>query len=135
MEDKITKVKKDIKCIINTGGLVRVEKSCLVKARFNALSKTERQILLKEYRRDYETYNRTQDIKEIVSVGLTSIGMLIALFGILFQDRVIEVWRHDRIVCNTILFVVFSILSVTGIQIFRSSNMNKIKHILDILEE
>ncbi len=135
MEDKILQIKKAMKSVIKSKGLTRLEKYNLVKEKSRVLSESEQDILLKECRRDYESYDRAQDIKELITICLTGIGMLITVFGIFFKEKVLSFYQFSTLIVMVCILVSLSILILSAIQSWRSSNLWITKYMIDILEK
>lgn len=135
MADKILEAKNDIRRIIKNKGLTRIEKCNLVKEKSAVLDEEELKILLKEYHRDYASYDRFKDLKEVISMLLTALGMLVAVCGISFNGIEFGADMFGMLILYIVVYTVIAVWSVTGIQTFRSKNMNNLQYILDILED
>lgn len=133
MDDKIFQVKKDINRIVRCKDLNRMETYDLVRQKVENLSEVEIEILLKEYHRDYGSYDRYKELKDIISIFLTGIGLILTLIGIFFKE--VEV---SRIIYNQLLlfvgcYVLGSIALLSVIQTYRSQNMRWLQYVFDIL--
>lgn len=135
MTDKILETKKEMKRILKNKGLTRIERFDLAKEKSELLDEKERKILEKECRRDYESYNRIEDIKELITLGLTGLGLIITLFGIFFDDVAMTFEQFSNIVYNVTIFVIIMLAVLSFTQQYRSRNMFITKYMLDILEE
>lgn len=135
MYDKILQTKKEMRNVIKENGMTRLEKYNLLKEKSRSLSDREREILIKECYRDYESCDRVEDIKELITVYLTGIGLLITLFGIFLKDKIVESVDFQSLVGIVAIAIVISIAVLSFIQSWRSKNLNITKHMLDILEE
>lgn len=135
MDDKILKVKKEMKSVIKSKGMTRLEKYNLLRERRNSLSKKERKILLRECRRDYEIWDRFQDIKELITVCLTGLGLIFTVVGILFKDSIGSHIQFYSLLVMTGIYVCFSILVLMIAQLWRDNSMNVTRQMIDILEE
>lgn len=135
MGDKIGETKMEIKRIFSNKRLSRMEKYNLVRGKSKMLSEEELTILLKEYQRDYDSYDRQKDMKDTISLFLTGIGMLIAFFGIFFSGP--EIGAENFILLIRVIgaYVVMSILVLSWIQAYRTDKMYQTQYILDILEK
>ena len=127
MTDNILKVKKEMKKIIKSKGITRLEKDEL-------LSKKERRILLNECRRDYETWSRFRDVKELITVFLTGMGLLITLFGILNKDSIERYTDFQAMVAMTTIYICISVFVLTFAQVFSSARLDISQQMIDILE-
>ena len=90
MKDNI-QVKKEIRCIAKAKNLTRMEKYELAKKRSEQLSECERKILIEECQRDYETYDRIQDIRELFTFLFSGMSMMISVFVIFAKGNDISV--------------------------------------------
>lgn len=135
MDDKILKVKKEMKSVIKSKGMTRLEKYNLLRERRNSLSKKERKILLRECRRDYEIWDRFQDIKELITVCLTGLGLIFTVVGILFKDSIGSYIQFYSLLVMTGIYVCLSILVLMIAQLWRDNSMNVTRQMIDILEE
>lgn len=133
MEDKIIQMKNEMARIIKVEGLTRLERYDLMKRQTKALNKKEMKILIDEYRRDYETYDRSKDTKELIAVGLTGIGLLITVLSI-FQKRIEGSIHADSLLLGVYVIIGIVVLSLSLLQANRSRKMDATRYILDILE-
>lgn len=134
MADNILKVKNEMKKVIKSNGITRLEKDKLLRKRKHSLSKKERKILLNECRRDYETWNRFRDIKELITAFLSGIGLLIALFEILNKDSIERCIDFQSIVVMTTIYICISVFVLTFAQVFSSARLDISQQMIDILE-
>lgn len=134
MKDNILKVKKEMKKIIKSKGIARLEKDKLLRKRSQSLSKKERRILLNECRRDYETWSRFRDVKELITVFLTGMGLLITLFEVLNKDSIERYIDFQSIVVMTTIYICISVFMLTFAQVFSSARLDISQQMIDILE-
>lgn len=135
MEDKILNIKKEMKCIIKQKGLIRSEKYKKLKTKSKCLSKKERKILLEECRRDYESYSRFQDIKELITCFFSALSFFIAVIGV-FGNKVDVDYTTYSVLLFKISMINIAIIVILTITIgYRSEKMNETKFIIDILEK
>lgn len=135
MDDKILQTKKEMKRVINTKGLTRLERYYLAKEKCKSLSEIEKNILIKECYRDYESYDRCKDATELITIFLTGLGLIMTLYQALAEKSVDLITAITSLALLATIYVVCAILVVSWLQKFRSGNMNKTKYMLDILEE
>lgn len=135
MYDKILQTKKEMKNVIKSNGLTRFEKYNLVKEKSRTLSESERDILIKECHRDYEIYDRAKDIKELITFFLTGIGMLITVFGIYFEDKILNYIQFYSVLTIVGMGIAMSVIIVSLIQSWRSKNLTITRYMIDVLEE
>ncbi len=135
MTDKILETKKAMRCAIRAKGLSRLDKYNLVKDKISSLTECERKILLKECRRDYESYDRSQDVKELITISIAGIGLLITLLGIIVKDLEIIAEQNNTLILNIGVFVLLYIFILAFSQIWRNKNMYITKYMIDILED
>lgn len=133
--DKILQTKKAMRSIIKTKEKTRIEKYNLVKEKRDDLSKFEQEILLKECRRDYESYDRVKEIKDLITIYLTGVGMFVTIFGIFFSDKIINLSQFSSILTMVGIAVIISVLVVYYIQSWSSNNLCITKYMIDILED
>ena len=135
MYDKILQTKKEMRNVIKSSGMTRQEKYNLVKLKSNALSNSEREILIKECRRDYESYDRSQDIKELITISIAGIGLLITLMDNIVKDLEINVEQNNTLILYIGVFVLLYIFILAFSQIWRNKNMYITKYMIDVLED
>ena len=135
MGDNILQVKKEMISVINSKGMTRREKYSLLREKRKMLSKKERKILLKECRRDYESWNRFQDIKELITVFLTGLGLFLTAMNIFFKDSINIYTKFQSILAILCIYVCMSVLILSIVQSWRGKNLNISKYMIDILEE
>lgn len=134
MTDKILETKKAMRCAIRAKGLSRLDKYNLVKDKGSTLTECERKILLKECRRDYESYDRSQDIKELITISISGMGLLITFIGIILKDQIVNA-DQNNILIDIGIFVILYIFILAFSQMWRSRNMYITKYMIDVLEE
>lgn len=135
MADKILQVKKEMKRLIKAKELSRIERYELLEKKTEELDKKEMRILINECKRDYQSYDRSDDIKELITISLTAMGMIITILGIFLEDRVMEFFQFKSIMVYTVIVVVIILLGFSKWQSYRSNCMNTTTFMLDILEE
>jgi len=135
MEDKILKVKKEMKKVLRTNGLTRSDKHNLAKQKAMILDESELSILKKECYRDYEVYDRMGDIKELFTLFFTGIGLIIAVLSTLFKDNLLIYIDTFGIFQLVLVYVMLGIGGLAATQMRRSNKMHITKHLIDILEE
>ncbi len=133
MNDKIIETKREIRRIINDTKLKRVEKYNLVKNKASQLNELEYKILFKEYIRDYKTFDRLKEIKDIISMFLTGIGLIFTICGSFFIET-LSFEMVGGLLGMVTIYIFCAIILLWLIQVRRTSSMNKIQFILDILE-
>jgi hypothetical protein len=134
MDDKILNVKKEMKKIIKSNGITRLDKYNLLKQKSNTLSEIERKLLLNECKRDYESYERIKDIKEIITVFLTGLGLILTIANVYFKDTYVFT-QFEELLILVATYVVFSIIILSLTQNYRGRGMDISKQMIDILEE
>lgn len=134
MDDKILHVKNEMKRVMKVKGLTKTEKYNLLKEKSKLLSEKEKDILIKECHRDYESYDRVKDTTELVTIFLAGMGLLVTLYGASVKERIMVNSILQTIVVIT-TEIVGVIIMVMLLQNYRSRNMNRTKHMIDILEE
>lgn len=82
MDDKILEVKKEMMRIAKMKDLSRMERYELAKRRSERLSESERRLLIEECQRDYESYDRIGDIRELFTFFFAGISMILSVFAI-----------------------------------------------------
>lgn len=80
MDDKILEVKKEMMRIAKMKGLPRMERYELAKKRSERLSQNERKLLIEECQRDFESYDRIGDIRELFTFFFAGISMILSAF-------------------------------------------------------
>lgn len=135
MGDKILQTKKEMKRIINSKGITRLERYNLAKEKCNVLSEIERKLLIKECRRDYESYDRSKDITELIIIFMTGLGLILTLLEAVADDAVLGISAFVSMGTFLVIYIALAILAVAWLQTYRSGNMNMIKYMLDILED
>lgn len=135
MEDKILKVKEEMKRVINTKKLTRLERYDLTKKQCEKLSEKELRLLIKECERNYKFYERVANIKEVVTILLTGIGLFITLDGFLVQEQGIETSHFVSLGAYITIYLVLAVILLTWILSYSNSNMNITRYMLDVLED
>lgn len=134
MNDKIIEIKIEIRRIMGDSNLNCIEKYDLIKGKVELLNEKEYKILLKEYKRDYKTYDRIKDIKDVLSMFLTGTGLLITIGTSIIKEQLEVVITNGIFFSVIAVYVVLAIVALALIQSWRTFNMNRIQHVLDILE-
>ena len=135
MSDNVLETKKEMGRIIRSKGLSRFEKYTLVRDKSNTLTEDEKKILLQECQRDYKFYKEEQDIKDIITISLTGIGLLIALLGVFFEEKVTPYVTANPLM----IYVGVAVVSYIGLLILYQNIKNKritvTLYMIDILED
>lgn len=135
MTDNILEIKKELKRVAKMRGLTRIQKYNMMIETSKKLSEKEKKLLMKEYKRDYESWDRVKDITELVTTFLTGVGLVVTVFGIFFGNKLTTFEQFKSILVMVGIVSVIAIMVISGIQSWRSNNLNRIQYILDILEE
>ena len=135
MEDKILQIKKEMKRLIKAKELSRIERYELLEKKTEDLDEKEMRILINECKRDYQSYDRSDDIKELITISLTGIGMIITILGIFLKDKVMEFFQFASIMGDTIIFLSIILLGFAMWQSHRSNGMHTTTFMLNVLEE
>lgn len=135
MDDKILEVKKEMMRIAKMKDLSRMERYELEKRRSERLSESERRLLIEECQRDYESYDRIGDIRELFTFFFAGISMILSVFVIFANNKDVSVESLGSMLLMLLLFVVVTIAVIAGIQIWRSSGLNITKYMIDVLKD
>lgn len=135
MDDKILEVKKEMMRIAKMKDLSRMERYELEKRRSERLSESERRLLIEECQRDYESYDRIGDIRELFTFFFAGISMILSVFAIFANNKDVSVESLGSMLLMLLLFVVVTIAVIAGIQIWRSSGLNITKYMIDVLKD
>ncbi|MBE5852895.1 MAG: hypothetical protein E7299_08140 [Lachnospiraceae bacterium] len=135
MTDNILEIKKELKRVAKMRGLTRIQKYNMMIETSKKLSEKEKKLLMKEYKRDYESWDRVKDITELVTTFLTGVGLVVTVFGIFFGNKLTTFEQFKSILVMVGIVSVIAIMGISGIQSWRSNNLNRIQYFLDILEE
>lgn len=135
MTDKVVKIKKEMKGIIKSRGISRVEKYNLLKKKAENLSKKERKILINECKRDYESFHRLRDLKDTIMIFVSALGMILSVGGILFEEKLLDYTQFSSIFLTITLYIGGAVLAITFIHVFSSDHIDISKQMIDILEE
>ena len=135
MDDKILEVKKEMMRIAKMKDLSRMERYELAKRRSERLSESERRLLIEECQRDYESYDRIGDIRELFTFFFAGISMILSVFAIFANNKDVSVESLASMLLMLLLFVVVTIAVIAGIQIWRGSGLNITKYMIDILKD
>lgn len=115
--------------------LSRMERYELAKRRSERLSESERRLLIEECQRDYESYDRIGDIRELFTFFFAGISMILSVFAIFANNKDVSVESLGSMLLMLLLFVVVTIAVIAGIQIWRSSGLNITKYMIDVLKD
>lgn len=137
MDDKLLRTKKEMKLIIKEKKLTRLERYNLLRSRVYFLSEVERNILLKECKRDLDFCDDFQDVERLINVIISGIGLILTLLSIILEDKIGMILVQDIIslLVGVGIFVIFIILFLKWIQSVRSKNRRILKQLVDVLEE
>ena len=135
MDDKILEVKKEMMRIAKMKDLSRMERYELAKRRSERLSESERRLLIEECQRDYESYDRVGDIRELFTFFFAGISMILSVFAIFANNKDVSVESLDSMLLMLLLFIVVTIAVIAGIQTWRSSGLNISKYMIDVLKD
>lgn len=135
MTDKVVKIKKEMKGIIKSRGISRVEKYNLLKKKAENLSKKERKILINECKRDYESFHRLRDLKDTIMIFVSALGMILSVGGILFEEKLLDYTQFSSIFLTITLYIGGAVLAITFIHVFSRDHIDISKQMIDILEE
>ena len=115
--------------------LSRMERYELAKRRSERLSESERRLLIEECQRDYESYDRIGDIRELFTIFFAGISMILSVFAIFANNKDVSVESLASMLLMLLLFVVVTIAVIAGIQIWRGSGLNITKYMIDVLKD
>ena len=104
MDDKILEVKKEMMCIAKMRELSRMERYELAKRRSERLSESERSLLIEECQRDYESYDRIGDIRELFTFFFAGISMILSVFAIFANNKDVSLESLDSMLLMLLLF-------------------------------
>lgn len=135
MDDKILEVKKEMMRIAKMKDLSRMERYELAKRRSERLSESERRLLIEECQRDYESYDRIGDIRELFTFFFAGISMILSVFAIFANNKDVSVESLASMLLMLLPFVVVTIAVIAGIQIWRGSGLNITKYMIDVLKD
>lgn len=135
MDDKILEVKKEMMRIAKMKDLSRMERYELAKRRSERLSESERRLLIEECQRDYESYDRIGDIRELFTFFFAGVSMILSVFAIFANNKDVSVESLASMLLMLLLFVVVTIAVIAGIQIWRGSGLNITKYMIDVLKD
>lgn len=135
MDDKILEVKKEMMRIAKMKGLPRMERYELAKKRSERLSENERKLLIEECQRDFESYDRIGDIRELFTFFFAGISMILSVFAIFANNKDVSVESLGSMLLMLLIFIVVTIAVIAGIQTWRSSGLNITKYMIDVLKD
>lgn len=135
MDDKILEVKKEMMRIAKMKDLSRMERYELAKRRSERLSESERRLLIEECQRDYESYDRIGDIRELFTFFFAGISMILSVFAIFANNKDVSVESLGSMLLMLLIFIVVTIAVIAGIQTWRSSGLNITKYMIDVLKD
>lgn len=138
MEDKIVVVKKRIIRIASDNDYyTRITKYKKIKNIISELNNEEKNILYNELKRDYETYRKLGGIKNIVSVFMSSISMIIATVSIYFKDADKETVFNSSLILLVwvLLCSCLAIFFVGVFDIYCGKKRSITKYIIDVFKD
>lgn len=135
MDDKILEVKKEMMRIAKIKDLPRMERHELVKKRSERLSESERKLLIEECKRDYESYDRIGDIRELFTFFFAGFSLILSVFAIFANNKDVSEESLASMLLILLIPIVVMIAFFVVIQIWRSSGLNITKYMIDVLKE
>ena len=135
MDDKILEVKKEMMRIAKRKDLTRMERHELVKKRSERLSESERKLLIEECKRDYESYDRIGDIRELFTFFFAGFSLILSVFAIFANNKDVSEESLASMLLILLIPIVVMIAFFVVIQIWRSSGLNITKYMIDVLKE
>ena len=135
MDDKILEVKKEMMRIAKIKDLTRTERHELVKKRSERLSESERKLLIEECKRDYESYDRIGDIRELFTFFFAGFSLILSVFAIFANNKDVSGESLASMLLILLIPIVVMIAFFVVIQIWRSSGLNITKYMIDVLKE
>lgn len=137
MWDKIGDVKGQIWDVVKCKKMTRTERYDLIKKKIEQLSETELSILINEYHRELNLVDGYKDFKDVIIPFITSIGILITVFGIFATNTNIanskELYEFMIYVIGTYAFG--AVLVLWALFYYRGKKLYWIQYILDVLEK
>ena len=116
-------------------GLPRMERYELAKKQSERLSESERRSLIEECQRDYESYDRIGDIRELFTFFFAGISMILSVFAIFANNKEVSVESLESVLLMLLIFIVATFAGIAGIQTWRSSGLNISKYMIDVLKD
>lgn len=98
------------------------------------MSESERRLLTEECQRDYESYDRIGDIRELFTFFFAGISMILSVFAIFSNNKDVSVESLASMLLMLLLFIVVTIAVIAGTQTWRSSGLNITKYMIDVLK-
>lgn len=135
MNDKILQAKLDMRRLIKSKDLTRMEQYNLLKEVASELTELEKFILIKECKRNIDSVDRSKDTERLFTLFMTQITMMLTLLGICNKDVIFPADTFSRVGFAIYVIFVIVILAVSLLQRYRSNSMEMYQHMLDILEE
>lgn len=135
MDDKILEVKKEMMRIAKIKDLPRMERHELVKKWSERLSESERKLLIEECKRDYESYDRIGDIRELFTFFFAGFSLILSVFAIFANNKDVSEESLASMLLILLIPIVVMIAFFVVIQIWRSSGLNITKYMIDVLKE
>lgn len=135
MDDKILEVKKEMMRIAKIKDLPRMERHELVKKRSERPSESERKLLIEECKRDYESYDRIGDIRELFTFFFAGFSLILSVFAIFANNKDVSEESLASMLLILLIPIVVMIAFFVVIQIWRSSGLNITKYMIDVLKE
>lgn len=115
--------------------LPRMERHELVKKRSERLSESERKLLIEECKRDYESYDRIGDIRELFTFFFAGFSLILSVFAIFANNKDVSEESLASMLLILLIPIVVMIAFFVVIQIWRSSGLNITKYMIDVLKE
>lgn len=130
MKDNILQTKKEIKRLYSVKNLTREEKYDLIVKQWEHMEDKEKDILLQEYQRDLKSYESLKYIKEIITLFLTGVGIIISWSGAFFTSKEMSEMQFAKILIIIVIYTIISVLILMCVDIFRRWNVNRIEYVI-----
>ena len=134
MNDNILLMKKEIRRLYCVKKLTREEKYDLIVKQWEHMEDKEKDILLHEYQRDLKSYESLKYIKEIITLFLTGVGIVISWSGAFFTSKEMSEMQFAEILILITLYTIISVLILMCVDIFRRWNVNRIEYVIDTVK-
>ena len=134
MKDNILLMKKEIKRLYFAKKITREEKYDLIVKQWENLGDKEKHILLQEYKRDLKCYESLRYIKEIITLFLTGVGIIISWSGAFFTSKGMSEMQFAEILVLIALYTVSAVLILMFVENFRRRTVNRIEYVLDTVK-
>lgn len=135
MTDNILEIKKELKSVAKMKGLTRIQKYNMMQETSKRLSEKEKALLIKEYKRDYDSWDRIKDMTELITTFLTSVGLIITVIGIFFGNKLTTFEQFESILGMVMIISIIVVWGLSSIQKYRNNSLDRIQYTLDVLEE